>query len=100
MENPTLGNFPFFSIGCFGHVVNDKITCALVFKCKSVIRMCVYVNVIYLRCEPSYAEDYSFIMHGTKINSGKLHTPFLRQILDRLKVILWFLVRPNIKTGD
>lgn len=42
---------------------------------------------INLRREPSYAEDYSFIMQGTKINSGKLHTPFLRQILDRLKVI-------------
>lgn len=51
---------------------------------------------IYLRCEPSDAEDYSFIMQGTKINSGKLHTPFLRQILDRHKVILCFLARPNI----
>lgn len=51
---------------------------------------------IYLRCEPSYAEDDSFIMQGTKINSGKLHTPFLRQILDRLKVILCFLVRPTV----
>lgn len=55
---------------------------------------------IYLRCEPSYAEDYSFIMQGTKINSGKLHTPFLKQILDRLKVILRFLARLNIKTGE
>lgn len=57
-------------------------------------------NVRLRECEPSYAEDYSFIMQGTKINSGKLHTPFLRQILDRLKVILCFLARPNIKTGE
>lgn len=58
------------------------------------LRECLFIYDV------SYAEDYSFIMQGTKINSGKLHTPFLRQILDRLKVILCFLVRPNIKTGD
>lgn len=62
MENLILGNFFFIFIGCFGYMVNDKIICVFVFKCKSVIWMCVYVNVIYLWCELLYVEDYSFIM--------------------------------------
>lgn len=45
MENLILGNFFFIFIGCFGYMVNDKIVCVFVFKCKSVIWMCVYVNV-------------------------------------------------------